>query len=108
MVNINYVEHKGVNYVNIVSEKNREAVCAMGGSRLVIQGKPNITLMKGSWKFGEQVQFGLFCPKGSIKKECRNESRWDIIEIDMPVEEGKELIRAAYNILFNNGEGVGK
>ncbi|MCK5293665.1 MAG: hypothetical protein KAJ49_03360 [Arcobacteraceae bacterium] len=95
-------EHNGAKFINIRSNQSNDAVCCLGEKRFVINGKPKISFMENSWKFGKQIQFSLICPKETIKEEGRNNSKWNVVEIDIPFEEGKEMIKEAYNLLFKD------
>lgn len=93
-------EHNGVTYDNIRSTNLADCESCLGDTKRLIQGKPKITIMKGSWKYGKQIQFSCTALKGEVIERQRNPSEWDTIEILMEFEEGKELIKQAYLELF--------
>lgn len=87
-------KHNGVTYTNlrILSNDGVAATACFNDERLILKGLPKATITKGSYKFNEEIQFSITAPKGSIVKEKRNNSKWDTIELCMPLEVGKELI----------------
>ena len=87
-------EHNGVIYKHMRSDKEVAAVASLGDKRVVLKGKPNFIITKGSYKFPRELQLNLCALKGENIPTFRNDSKWDIIEIDMPLEVGKELITA--------------
>ena len=93
-------QDKGVKYTHFRSEQPVDGVCALGESKVVIHGKPKITIMENSYKYGPQIQFSVICPKNILKQQGRNYSDWNVVEINVSFSEGKEMIRQAYLELF--------
>ena len=94
------VEHNGVNYFNCNGSDKVDAIANIGEKRFVIRGTPKIVIMENSWKFGKQLQFGLFCNKEDLVEEGRNDSKWNMVEINIPFEEGKKMIKEIYKEIF--------
>jgi len=87
-------EHNGVTYNNIrFSDKtNVAATACVGDKRIVLKGFPKFTITKGSYKFGDEIQFSISNFKGAGIISDRNPSDWDTIELCMPKEVGKLLV----------------
>jgi hypothetical protein len=92
MIKIN--EYDDVKFKKAITDKfNIEGVSCIDNERKVITGNAQICIMEGSYKFPKQIQFAIFSHKTQkIKTEKRNSSEWNLLEIDIPFEEGLKLI----------------
>ncbi len=96
MVDVFRNENNGVSYKHFRNEKDAVGVCCIGDKRFIIHGRPKISITQGSWKYGKEMQFSLISHKNLTVSESRNNSLWNVVEINMPYKEGKELIKALY------------
>ena len=93
MINESQFEKNGITYKNVKTDDAFDGVTTIGGLRMVIKGKAQITLMKGSGKFGDQIQFSLYAPKSTkIIEETRNPSDYNKLEIDLPIEVALQMM----------------
>lgn len=86
--------HNGVEYTNYRINKKVNGVFTNGEKKFIVNGFPKITITKGSYMYGQEVQFSLACEKKDILPMGRNFSNWNVLEINMPKELGLELIKA--------------
>jgi len=87
--------HRGVEYHNVFELSEQRAVVTVDDSKSLLDGKFSITSTKGSYKYGDELQFKIFAPKGSgITKNERNNSPWERIEIMIPMSELDNIIQA--------------
>jgi len=87
----------GVDLINYRTLKKFDAVACFGDKRLVINGQFQITQMSGSYKFGNQIQLKVFCNKtDGFRVEERNDSNFNIFEINIPEELGHKLLEQLY------------
>jgi len=92
------VTDNGVTFKNFTGSGQNDALATLPDERIVLNGTPKIVIMDGSWKFGKQIQFQLITPR-EVKptiEDRHDYSNYNRIEIDMPYEKGKELIKAVY------------
>lgn len=95
--------HGSIDFDKYISEKDGTGVCAIGDKRLIIKGKPKISICKNQDKFGDELEISLIAHKDKkVEKEARNNSKWNVIDIYFPLEEGKEIIKALYEQLFTD------
>ena len=96
-------EHLGVNYTHLRLNKIVDGVISHDNHRYVVKGYPKITIMKNSYKFGNQIQFSLCSSKNSFKNEDRNTySNWDTLEINIPFDDGVKMVEAVMEELKKN------
>jgi len=92
-------EDNGVEFTSFKTLNSFDAVTCFGDKRLVLNGPFQVSLMKGSYKFGSQVQFKLFCNKSKgFSIEERNSSDFNTVEICLPEDLAWKLL----NTLFLN------
>lgn len=93
-------ESKGAVFHNFRSTTLVEAVISVGKKRIVLKGYPQVTVMTDSWKFGDQIQFGLYASKDQkVRVESRNESEWNTVEIAVSMASGQELLTKVVDLL---------
>ena len=87
----------GVIYNNIRSNKIVAGNMCIGDEKITLKGWPKFVIQKGSLRFGSELQISVCAKKGSeILKQKRNITEWDAVEICIPINEGKELIKMLY------------
>ena len=97
------LEHNGAIYEHFRSSSEAAGVCSFGDERYIYKGKPTFTILTNSYKFNKEIQLGICVPKSAvIKKEKRNNSPWQVIEINMNYEAAKELLTAVSAFLALN------
>lgn len=101
MIEIKDIENSGVQYRHYRSKQKCNGVGACGERKFILTGYPKISVLKGSYKYPEEMQFSLVMPKTESPefKQRNPNSNWNLVEINMPVEQGKELIEAVYKDL---------
>jgi len=93
----------GAEYTNYRLLKIYPALACLGEKRKKIYGYPKITLVKGSYKFGPELQISLASHKdNNIEEENRNATPWNSIEINLKFEDGLELIKYILDDLKKN------
>lgn len=97
-------EHNGVKFHNFRAGMSSVGVACIGNKRVVLPGKPKFTIMRGSAKFGDELQVTILASKKDLLdavkiQETRNSSEWNTIEINIPLCIGEELIRALYEAI---------
>ena len=92
-------EHNGVKYTHFQADKKCNGVSAVDGDKFVINGFPKISITEGSYKYGSELQISIIAPKSEKIKKVRHPSNWNLLEINMPLEEGIKIITALYNQL---------
>lgn len=76
---------------------------AIGDIKFLIDGVPNITITKGSYKYGSEMQFRILASKSQkIREKIRHPSEWNTVEINMPFEVGKELVEKMNEVIKAN------
>jgi len=99
-----YREHNGARFDNYRTSETFDGVAAIGRTKAIIHGKMKITLMTNSYKYGSQVQFSLSCDKlDKFNVVERHESAYNTIELNISLDEGKDIIKAAYEELVKRG-----
>jgi len=92
--------HDGVSYTHLQSDETGTGSAQMGEDRFILSGPAKISLTKGSYKYGKEMQFSVCAHKeAGFKRPDRNNSDWNTIEICMPLEAGLEMIKEAYKEL---------
>lgn len=89
-------KHNGLVFKNIEYKRPIDGACSIGDDRFVARGFCSVTILTGdSVKFGKQLQFNFYAPKGSFKPEERTKDNipYDRIEFFIPLAEGLELIK---------------
>jgi len=85
----------GIEFDKFISEQDATAVSCIGDERIIIKGKPKISICQNQIKFGTEVEISLIAHKDhEFKKEVRNKSDWNVVEIYMPIDEAKEILKA--------------
>lgn len=98
-------EDNGVSYTNFRAKETANGVGAVGTRKVILTGYPKITLVKGSYKYPDELQFSLAMHKDqSPEFKDRHDTKWNCVEINMPVEQGKHIIEAVYLELKKRGE----
>ena len=95
MIRLTKHELAGVNYSRAHFDGEHNGVICLGDERIILKGTPQINLMTGSYKFKEELQFRIFCPKNtalSVIKEKRNASSWNTFDINLPISELQNVI----------------
>lgn len=98
-------EHNGAEFDHYRYNERTNGVCCIGEKRFTINGLPKISLMKNSYKYGKELQFSIVCPKESFTESKRNKSQWNVMEINLPLEVGIELIRTVLKDYDNKQKG---
>jgi len=94
-------ERNGIISTEFSSEKEEDGTCCIRDKRIVLRAKPKIRICKNQYKFGDQLEVGIFLHKDKIiKEETRNDSEWNSISIYFNLEEGKKIIKELYEELF--------
>ena len=89
-------ERNGVEYVSYITAKSFDGLACLGAKKLVLNGQVDLVLMKGSYKFGEQIQLKVYAHKdANFVETTRNNSDYNRIEIDIPAETFLTLIKLA-------------
>lgn len=100
-VEVKIKEHNGVTYKNFRSTEKSNGVGAVGDRKVVLTGYAKICLVQGSYKYPPEMQFSLFQHKSeSPEFKKRNPTEWNCVEMNMPLQQGKDLIEALYFELF--------
>lgn len=86
-------QHDGVEYIHYEGLSNAHGSVQHEDKNSVLTGIPSITRIKGSYKFGKEVQIQLHAPAGSVITKKRNSEKWDRIEIYLPVEMFEEIFK---------------
>jgi len=92
---IEKTSYGGIDFDKFISDKEATAVSCIGDERIILKGKPKISICKNQMKFGDEVEISLISHKDhNFKKETRNKSDWNVMEIYMPIKEAKEILSA--------------
>lgn len=97
MIDVIKVEHNQALFTNIKAKDKVEASFSEGENKTIFLGFPQITILKKSWKFGDQLQFSCYIEKEdfeTVTKE-RNDSPYNRVEIYMPLDLGKQILEKA-------------
>jgi hypothetical protein len=73
-----------------------EGTIAFGNRRVVFKGLVTIDKTKGSWKFGEQIQFVLWTKDPVRIEERADNDGYNRIEIALPLGMGKRMLKEAH------------
>lgn len=93
----------GVNYLHFSSISRTNTIVAIENTKITFIGTPEIVIQEGSYRYGKEIQIIAYTPKGTpIKNEKRNNSKWDKVEINLPLKEGKQIVKALYEHLFKD------
>jgi len=94
-------KHGDIDLVSLQLMKKVDGIFSYMANRVIVTGHPQITLMTNSYKYVDQLQFKLYSHKSNspIKVEKRNDSWWNVLEIDLPLKEGKELLKRMLKLI---------
>lgn len=94
-------EHNGIISTEFNSVNEENAVCCINDKRIILRAKPKIRVCKNQYKFGDELEIGVFVHKNNlIKEEIRNKSNWNSISIYFKLEEGKRIIKELHKFLL--------
>ena len=90
----------GVHYTHLEAEAEGIGASHIGKDKVILLGRPKISITKGSYKFGRELQFSVCAHKAAgAAASKRNPSEWNTIEICIPLEVGRRLIEETYKEL---------
>ena len=97
MIEVFQNEQNKAVFLNFRNTKIVQGVACLDNKKYVLDSLAKITLVKNSYKFPEELQFSICADKFKTTTTDRvNNSGWNTLEINMPVKEGFELIKAVY------------
>lgn len=92
--------YKGIDFDKFISDKEGHAVSCIDEDRIILKGKPKISICKNQQKFGDEVEISLICHKDNgFKKEKRNKSVWNVLEIYLPIDQALEMFNGVISQL---------
>ena len=95
------VTYRGIEFLHIKNPMETEGVFALDNQRWILTGQAEIILMnEPTGQYGKQIQFKIISPKEiEIKPQLRNPSKWNTIEIAVPLDIGKKILERNDTIL---------